>query len=823
MDDAQLFPVDDREKKPAPNPTDRQAEQMGLAGDLGELLAAARPRLLRLARMQGVAPDAIDDVVQETLVEAWRHLDNLRTPGRFHAWLDGICRNVCLRWSTNQKKHLQRQAALPDPFSEDPNGIDSSTENDFPDPLALDPAEEVSRQDLPHLLERALSYLSGGAREVVEMYYLAEIPQREIAQRLGLNIKALEVRLVRARRQLRQILNSQLRADAEALGLVLDQDHKALYNRRGARPGSQRASGLLIKEEGTYMNNINLFDRFTERAQKVVNLAGEEARHFQHNFVGSEHLLLGLVREGESAVARVLEAQGVTLEKVRKVVEEIKGHGKSEVQGEIGLTPHANKAIEMAIQGADYKHPRTEQSLLGTTYVQMGEAEQMLQDARIPPLWEVLGVTLEQVSKAVEAAKARGSTIVPIQIETGMAPFASKPEAAENWHHPLFFLDTRDLFFGLMRVADSTAVKILQGMGVSLKDLRSLVILEQITTFQTSNQGYFQRFTRQARNAWRLAQEEARRRQDSYIGGPHLLLGLVGEATGVAASVLAGMGVRPEKIRAEVDRTYDRGDKQDDVRLTPHLKDVFVQASNEARRLNNRSIGTGHLLLALVLGNDDQGLEAGLLKGQGVDLDEMRAAIRRALVENIASLSEQEADEIGEEDLYVPSASIASIEKDLRSRELDKVLLAVYPFSIEVQNVLATARNEAKNLAQRVGPEHLLIGLAFLTFRQKGLVGKVLNDLEIDFAKTQAAVVNRQVQGVQAGSVVLVQSALCNACLLLAVDEAGPGAPIKPEHLLLGLLREEKGIVADLLGELGTSVAAVRTRLHQGMSESGSV
>jgi DNA-directed RNA polymerase specialized sigma24 family protein len=64
---------------------------------LNELLEEARPRLLRLAQLHGIAADVADDVVQETFVEAWQHLEKLREPERFAAWLDGICRNVCKR------------------------------------------------------------------------------------------------------------------------------------------------------------------------------------------------------------------------------------------------------------------------------------------------------------------------------------------------------------------------------------------------------------------------------------------------------------------------------------------------------------------------------------------------------------------------------------------------------------------------------------------------------------------------------------------------------------------------------------------------------
>ena len=70
--------------------------------NIDTLLTNARPRLLRLAHAQGVPPDAAEDIIQETLLEAWRHLNALRNPARFDAWLNGICRNVCLRWQRSQ-------------------------------------------------------------------------------------------------------------------------------------------------------------------------------------------------------------------------------------------------------------------------------------------------------------------------------------------------------------------------------------------------------------------------------------------------------------------------------------------------------------------------------------------------------------------------------------------------------------------------------------------------------------------------------------------------------------------------------------------------
>ncbi len=576
------------------------------------------------------------------------------------------------------------------------------------------------------------------------------------------------------------------------------------------------------------MNNRDLFDKFTEQARKVLDLAQEEARHFQHNAIGTEHLLLGLVREGESIAAQVLESLGVTLEQVRKALEEAKGRGNGMVQGELMLSPHANTVIEMAIKEAVCQLPPsidTEPQLLNSITIPKSAALKILQDLELPPDLESLGVTLEQVRKAVEETKGRG-----VQIVYGLKPPANIGEA-DRQHHPLLSIETQHLLLGLIRVPESTGAKILQGLGVPpIKDVGMLVSLEH-GTLPITYREYSQRFTKPARKAWSLAHEESRRLQDSYVGADHLLLGLVAEGSGVAATVLAEMGVGLEKMREQVKPGYEAGDWSvpGDIKLQPRLKDIIELASNEARRLHHPSIGTGHLLLVLVRGREDAGNGAWLLEKLGVDMDSLRTALRRALTERVG-MSEQEAvtDEISEQGIYASNVSIASIERDLQSRELDKTILAVYPFTIEARRVLENARIQARyhqGLAQ-VGPEHLLLGLAWLTFRHEGPVSKVFKDLGIDYARTQAAVENRQGPGVKAASVVLVQSALFRACLLLAADEvehrAGQGAPIKSEHLLLGLLREEKGIIADLLGDLGTSVETVRTKILASMKDSNS-
>jgi bifunctional DNase/RNase len=173
---------------------------------------------------------------------------------------------------------------------------------------------------------------------------------------------------------------------------------------------SSPSSGQLIQEEDDRGQELNQeekdviptyvspnpedrerFDTFTERAKKVLSLAQEEARRFQHSYIGTEHLLLGLVREREGVAARVLGNLGVELNKVRSAVEFIIGRGDRVVPGEFGLTPRAKKVIELAVDEArrlNHYYIGTEHLLLGLVRESGGIAAGVL---------ESLGVNLEKV------------------------------------------------------------------------------------------------------------------------------------------------------------------------------------------------------------------------------------------------------------------------------------------------------------------------------------------------------------------------------------------------------------------------------------------
>jgi len=124
-----------------------------------------------------------------------------------------------------------------------------------------------------------------------------------------------------------------------------------------------------------------MFERFTDRARRVVVLAQEEARMLNHNYIGTEHILLGLIHEGEGVAAKGLEALGISLEAVRSQVEEIIGQGQQAPSGHIPFTPRAKKVLELSLREAlqlGHNYIGTEHILLGLIREGEGVAAQVL-------------------------------------------------------------------------------------------------------------------------------------------------------------------------------------------------------------------------------------------------------------------------------------------------------------------------------------------------------------------------------------------------------------------------------------------------------------
>src|SRR6478735_469973 len=140
---------------------------------------------------------------------------------------------------------------------------------------------------------------------------------------------------------------------------------------------------------------VDKFNRFTDEARRVLVFANEEAHRFSHNYIGTEHFLLGLIRQESSIAARVLSNMGIQLPKVRSAMEFIIGRGDQAPTGDIGLTPRAKKVIELAVDEANQLNNQsigTEHLLLGLVREGEGIAAGVL---------ESLGVNLEKVRAQV--------------------------------------------------------------------------------------------------------------------------------------------------------------------------------------------------------------------------------------------------------------------------------------------------------------------------------------------------------------------------------------------------------------------------------------
>jgi ATP-dependent Clp protease ATP-binding subunit ClpC len=163
-----------------------------------------------------------------------------------------------------------------------------------------------------------------------------------------------------------------------------------------------------------------VFERFTERARQVVVLAQDEARVLKHNYIGTEHLLLGLLREEEGLAARVLESMDVTLEEVRSQVARIIGPGDEPASGQIPFTPRAKKVLEYSLREArslSSNYIGTEHILLGIARENEGVAARILLD---------FGVDAEKI-RGETVRLLGGRALHPRRLPTPSAPLPALP------------------------------------------------------------------------------------------------------------------------------------------------------------------------------------------------------------------------------------------------------------------------------------------------------------------------------------------------------------------------------------------------------------
>jgi ATP-dependent Clp protease ATP-binding subunit ClpA len=294
------------------------------------------------------------------------------------------------------------------------------------------------------------------------------------------------------------------------------------------------------------------FDRFNDRAKRVLALAQDEAIRFNHNYIGTEHLLLGLVREGEGVAARVLSSLGVDLSKVRTAVEFMAGRGDATTSpSEITLSPRTKRAIELAVAEVEkmgQTHVGTEHLLLGILAEGEGMASGILQS---------LGVSFEQVRQRVVATISQQGTKMDQAAPDarGGGPFdrldsgskrtlaLAQDEAARLGHN---WIGTEHLMLAFVRDA-GRAHDALASLGVELQEAR--IAVEKVVPRVAATPRELT-LTPRMHQLFGKAIGMSRANHRSEITPVLLLLALIDDTDAVGTQVLTQLGATPDKIRA---------------------------------------------------------------------------------------------------------------------------------------------------------------------------------------------------------------------------------------------------------------------------------
>ncbi|RNG27447.1 ATP-dependent Clp protease ATP-binding subunit [Streptomyces botrytidirepellens] len=285
-----------------------------------------------------------------------------------------------------------------------------------------------------------------------------------------------------------------------------------------------------------------MFERFIEGPRRAVILAQEEAREHNHNWIGTEHMLLGLVREGESLAAEFLASIGVPAAEVRDQVERTLTRGTKTPSGHIPFTSAAKQVLEDADRESTelgMHHVGVEHLVLGLLCERDGIATRVLGS---------YGLDLEAVRKRVRKPAVSGSEFFGRFTDLARQALMEGQESARKLNHN--HLGTEHILLGLFAV-EGVAVTALHNLGISHDAVREQLL--RTAGFGTKPPTGSIPFTVRAKKALEMALKDALTLGHNYIGTEHLLLGLMRESEGAGAQLLRGFAPQ-EQVRGEVIR-----------------------------------------------------------------------------------------------------------------------------------------------------------------------------------------------------------------------------------------------------------------------------
>ena len=236
-----------------------------------------------------------------------------------------------------------------------------------------------------------------------------------------------------------------------------------------------------------------MFERFTDRARRVVVLAQEESRLLNHNYIGTEHILLGLIHEGQGVAAKALEAMDVSLEEVRSTVQEMIGQGEAESSGHIPFTPRAKKVLELSLREAlqlGHNYIGTEHILLGLVREGEGVAAQVLvklgadlNRVRQQVVELLQSYTGEANPESLGGAGGWAQTTPLLNEDSAQVMDKARRMAGRIGHDEV---QPSDILLGLLASSDLDVAVMLQRLGVDLRLLKER--LDEMTAAQEEAQ-----------------------------------------------------------------------------------------------------------------------------------------------------------------------------------------------------------------------------------------------------------------------------------------------------------------------------------------------
>ncbi|MGI9145643.1 MAG: Clp protease N-terminal domain-containing protein [Chloroflexota bacterium] len=317
-------------------------------------------------------------------------------------------------------------------------------------------------------------------------------------------------------------------------------------------------------------------------AKQAIELAVEEARALDHQYVGTEHLLLGLLRQGANSAAEVLLTGGITLQRTRNAILAV-------------LTaPHASGTLHVQSTTTAPAPADNVELLFAQLETFLGDPTQRRAETEGELLGRLSDQAVDVLGFGVEEARRLG-------------------------HH---YIGTEHILLGLVREPETPIGRLLVDLGMDLTKVRGAVELI-IGRGEPGDVGEPPRFTPRARKVILLGLDEAQALGGTATGPEHLLLGIVREGEGIASGVLESLVVNPDRIRSQVLETLnqaspDAPEPPGTRRLSRVARKALLQAQLAARWYYHPQVGTEHLLLGL--SRQREGVAAAALMELGVSL-----------------------------------------------------------------------------------------------------------------------------------------------------------------------------------------------------------